>query len=122
KNYGASVLLTEQTKARLADPSNYLLRHLGRVAVKGKAHGVGLFEAFDADPPLTRDAKIETLTEFNLGVEELGAGRFDQAHAAFAEVLAAHPQDGAAAYLQHRCEVLAGAGEPWDGVDHVATK
>ncbi len=55
KNYGAAVLLTEQTRDRLADPSRYALRHLGRVAVKGKAHGVGLYEACDADaPPSTR--------------------------------------------------------------------
>lgn len=122
KNYGAAVLLTEQTRDRLADPSRYLLRHLGRVAVKGKAHGVGLYEACDADPPRTREAKEQTLPEFEAAVEALGAGRFEEARGAFGRILEGHPGDGAAAYLRKRCESLFRAGEPWDGVDHVTTK
>jgi class 3 adenylate cyclase len=122
KNYGAAVLLTEQTRERLADPSRYALRHLGRVAVKGKAHGVGLYEACDADAPRTRDAKIATLTAFDAAVEALGGGRFEEAHGLFGRVLEAHAADGSSAYLQKRCEALVNAGEPWDGVDHVTTK
>ncbi len=122
KNYGAAVLLTEQTRDRLADPSRYALRHLGRVAVKGKAHGVGLYEACDADAPRAREAKVATLAAFDAAVEALGAGRFEEAHGMFGRVLEAHAADGAAAYLQNRCQALLSAGEPWDGVDHVTTK
>ena len=122
KSYGAGVLLTEQTRDRLADPSRYALRHLGRVAVKGKAHGVGLYEACDADAPLSREAKIATLADFDAAVEALGAGRFEEAHGTFGRVLQTHAGDGAAVYLQKRCEALLRAGEPWDGVDHVTTK
>ncbi|MGH7715034.1 MAG: adenylate/guanylate cyclase domain-containing protein [Vulcanimicrobiaceae bacterium] len=122
KNYGVAVLLTEQTRERLRDPSRYMLRHLGRVAVKGKAYGVGLYEACDADAPRTLEAKRMTLVAFEQAVEALGTGRFEQAHSTFGRILEAHPADGAAAYLQGRCESLARAGEPWDGVDHLTTK
>jgi adenylate cyclase len=122
KNYGAAVLLTEQTRERLDDPSRYALRHLGRVAVKGKVHGVGLYEAADADAPRTRDAKIATLSEFEAAVDALSAGRFEQAIGLFGLVLEAHSADGAAAYLQKRCQALVSTGDPWDGVDHVTTK
>ena len=122
KNYGAAVLLTEQTRDRLADPSRYALRHLGRVAVKGKARGVGLYEACDADAPRTRDAKLSTLPAFDAGVEALGAGRFEEASDLFGRVLETSAGDGAAIYLQKRALALLSAAEPWDGVDHVTTK
>ncbi|HTX03954.1 MAG TPA: adenylate/guanylate cyclase domain-containing protein [Candidatus Acidoferrales bacterium] len=122
KNYGAAVLLTEQTRARLTDPSRYALRHLGRVAVKGKARGVGLYEACDADTPLARDAKLAALADFEAAVEALGAGRFEEAEGAFGRILEAYAADAAAAYLQKRCQALLSTGEPWDGIDHVTTK
>lgn len=122
KTYRAAILLTEQTRDRLREPQAYQLRHLGRVAVKGKAHGVGLYEAFDADPPRAREAKLGSRQAFEAAVQALGEGCFDEAARSFSAILEVHPEDGAAAYLRRRCEMLVASGEPWDGVDHFATK
>ncbi|MBV8601167.1 MAG: adenylate/guanylate cyclase domain-containing protein, partial [Candidatus Eremiobacteraeota bacterium] len=124
KTYRAGILLTDETRARLADPNKYALRFLGRVAVKGKAHGVGVYEACDAEPPARLEAKGRTREDFALGVARIAEGRFDEAVAALEAVLAFDPGDGAAAYLCERAGELraTGGGGAWDGVDHVTTK
>ena len=122
KNYGAAILLTEQTRDGLAEPARYQLRRLGRVAVKGKAHGVDLFEACDADAPSKREAKLASREVFEAAVEAFAAGEFGEAVSGFTSVLSGDSEDGAAAYLRRRCEMLISSGEPWDGVDHFATK
>ena len=122
KTYGAAILLTEETRNRLPDPGRYVLRFLGRVAVKGKHRGVGLYEACDADPPRVLDSKRRMLERFADAVALLGAGRLEQARTALDELAAMAPADGAVAYLHRRCGELIDGGEAWDGVDHVATK
>lgn len=122
KMYGASILLTEQTRDRLEEPSRFALRFLGRVAVKGKDRGVGLFEACDAEPASLLEVKVRLAADFAAAVDAFGAGKFDEAHAAFAAVLARNPVDGPAAYLGKRCEALLTSAEAWDGVDRLAIK
>lgn len=122
KMYGAAILLTEQTRDRLEDPLRYALRFLGRVAVKGKDRGVGMYEACDADPPRALEAKLRLGADFQAAVDGFGNGRFADAQAAFAAVLARNPADGPAAYLGRRCAALLTSEEGWDGVDRLATK
>jgi len=122
KLYGASVLLTEDVRDRLTDRARFLLRFLGRVAVKGKQRGIGLFEACDADPPRRIELKSLTRPRFDDAVAALGEGRLGEAAVAFTEVLARDPDDRAAAYLCGRTRELLASGEVWDGVDRVAIK
>ncbi|MBV8073938.1 MAG: hypothetical protein JO140_00815 [Candidatus Eremiobacteraeota bacterium] len=124
KTYRVGILLTDETRGRLADPSAYALRYLGRVAVKGKARGIGIYETCDAEPPARYEAKGRTREDFALGVARLGEGKFEEAAVAFDAVLAFDPADGAAAYLRERAHALhaAPASAEWDGVDHVTTK
>lgn len=122
KLYGAGILLTDETRDRLTDRTRFLLRYFGRVAVKGKKRGIGLFEACDADAPRRIELKGRTSGRFEAAVAALGDGRLEEAVAAFAEVLVQDPDDRAAAYLRRRAEELLASGESWDGVDRLAIK
>src|SRR5581483_10200107 len=68
KLYGAGILLTEEVRDRLTDRTRFLLRFLGRVAVKGKQRGVGLYEACDADLPRRLELKGLTRARFDAAV------------------------------------------------------
>ncbi|MBV8150238.1 MAG: hypothetical protein JOY59_01675 [Candidatus Eremiobacteraeota bacterium] len=122
KRYGAEILLSEDTRNRLVDPTRYAQRYLGRVAVKGKARGVGVYECYAADAPEALDLKTRTSGEFALAVSAFVDGQFKESLASFDAVLSVNRSDRAADYLRARCEELLRSGEAWDGVDHMLTK
>jgi class 3 adenylate cyclase/GAF domain-containing protein len=64
KNYGVSLLITEQTYSRLSNPNNYTIRIIDTVKVKGKSQAVTVYEVFDADLPEVKDGKLKTLNLF----------------------------------------------------------
>lgn len=122
KLYGAAILMTEDVLERLTDRTRFLMRFLGRVAVKGKRRGIGLYEICDADPPRRMELKGLTRARFDDAVRALGEGRLDGAVAGFTEVLGQDPEDRAAAHLLRRTRELLASGEAWDGVDHLTAK
>ena len=65
KNYGISFLITDKTFNRLQNPTNYAIRRIDQVKVKGKSEYVTFYEVFDADPPELKAAKLAMLPTFN---------------------------------------------------------
>jgi len=61
KNYGVSLLITHQTFKRLQNPTDYAIRRIDEVKVKGKSEYVTIYEVFDADPPELKAAKLAML-------------------------------------------------------------
>ncbi|MDP5018948.1 MAG: AAA family ATPase, partial [Dolichospermum sp.] len=51
KEYGVSLLISQQTFQRLQKPENYAIRQVDKVKVKGKLETVTIYEVFDADTP-----------------------------------------------------------------------
>jgi class 3 adenylate cyclase len=64
KTYGIPLLITEQTKSRLTDVSQYQIRCLDHVTVKGKMETVTVYEVFDAEPAAGFERKAKTLPYF----------------------------------------------------------
>lgn len=64
KNYGVSLLITHQTFKRLQNPTDYAIRRIDEVKVKGKSDYVTIYEVFDADPRELKAAKLATLPTF----------------------------------------------------------
>lgn len=122
KVYGAAILLTQAAKDLLADEAAQTMRYLGRVAVKGKHNGVGLYEVTASDPPDLRELKTLTAARFASGVSAFAAGSFAEAAGAFDEVLARNPRDRAATYLRARSLELQANPAGWDGVDEMTVK
>ena len=57
KFYDASVIISSATHQGLLDPSEYKIRYLDTVCVKGKEEVIRLFEILDGDPPRTANAE-----------------------------------------------------------------
>ncbi|MBW5445403.1 hypothetical protein GE107_04925 [Cohnella sp. CFH 77786] len=56
KAYGTSILFSEHTYRRLADPSRFRVRRVDRVRVKGKKEPVEIYEVTGEGPPAGRPA------------------------------------------------------------------
>ncbi|MDE5078999.1 MAG: GAF domain-containing protein, partial [Trichodesmium sp. St2_bin6] len=101
KNYGVSLLVTEQTFSRLTQASNYAIRSIDTVKVKGKSQKVTVYEVFDVDPPAVKEGKLNTLQRFQQAIFLYNSGQLLEAREAFAECLKLNPRDQVAQiYLQ----------------------
>ncbi|MGD1803888.1 AAA family ATPase [Dapis sp. BLCC M126] len=93
KNYGVSLLITEQTFSRLTQPSNYAIRSIDTVKVKGKSQKVTIYEVFDTDMPEVKEGKLKTLEQFTQAIFLYKSGRSLEARQLFAECLKVNPSD-----------------------------
>jgi class 3 adenylate cyclase len=124
KQYGVTILTTQETLQGLADPGNYHLRFLGKVQVKGKQQLLSIFEIFDGDDEVTLTAKKQTRLTFEAGLHHYQQGKFIAAFEHFDAVLAHLPSDSAAQLYQARAAHYTTYGVPavWEGVDVLTQK
>jgi len=124
KRYGTSLLITEQTVAGLKDATDYRMREIDRVAVKGKSKAVTIYEAFDGDPAEQITLKTRTLADFELALTMYRQQEFTFAGDLFRKVWRANPQDKVAKLYITRCDMLKQHELPaeWDGVFVATTK
>lgn len=85
KVYGAQLLIGENTFRSLEDPKRYSIRMVDRVAVKGKALAVSLYEVLDAEEPAIREAKEAVQTLLDQGMEAYFKRDFARALDIFSE-------------------------------------
>ncbi len=93
KYYGVSLLISQQTLARLHNPMEYSIRFIEQANVKGKSQAVGVFEVFDGDEPQIKEGKLATQTIFEEGVWLYYQHCFREAAQRFEEVLSINPRD-----------------------------
>ncbi|HBQ99900.1 MULTISPECIES: adenylate/guanylate cyclase domain-containing protein [unclassified Roseofilum] len=109
KNYQVPLLISEHTFLRLQHDSNYQIRIIDKVRVKGKSERVSVFEVFNADPVSTRRAKMQTKTVFEQGLTYYYLQQFHQAAEYFEECLRLCPEDKVAEiYFNQVIEYLYG--------------
>ncbi|MBL8021405.1 MAG: adenylate/guanylate cyclase domain-containing protein [Leptospirales bacterium] len=122
KYYGAGILITEHVLAKLPDPSRYKLRVLERVRVKGKSDSVSVIEILDGRP----DAElcIETLDDFERGIELYLNKEWAAALAIFERILAKNPSDLATSVMIKRASQNHQHGVPdaWEGIIDMDSK
>ena len=107
KNYGVSLLITQQTFDKLENPRDYAIRMIDTVKVKGKSIEVTIFEVFDADPPEVKEAKLATIDLFLEAFDFWRQQQYGQARARFQECLFRNPSDTVAQiYLQYCHDIL----------------
>ncbi len=102
KNYGVSLLITQQTYVRLSDPSNYAIRPIDTVQVKGKSELVTVYEVFDGDLPEIQAGKLATLPIFMEALSLYQAGKLPEAGALFADCLYQNPGDRVAQFYSQQ--------------------
>ena len=106
KRYGAKLLISEETRAQLADPSGFAIRRMERVSVVNRRRPVTLFEVYDEDPPALREAKHATLPFFAEAFGLFDAGDVAAARAAFERCAALLPGDPVAPLHLAHCDAL----------------
>jgi len=105
KIYKTSLLVTEETLNRLDDPSQYYIRPIDEVTVKGKSIEVAVFEVFNADEPEVVELKQATLNIFEQGIYFYRQKAFIKAEKCFAEVISKNPADRVAKIYLQRCKL-----------------
>ena len=104
KNYGVSLLITQETYSRLENPSQYAIRTLDTVKVKGKSEAVTVYEVFDCDPPEIKQAKLATLELFAEALEIYSEGKLAKAGRLFSECWHQNQGDRVAKIYWERCQ------------------
>ncbi len=104
KNYGVSMLISQQTFILLQDPNEYSIRFVEKVKVKGKSEAVVVFEVFDGDEPQIKEGKLATKTIFEEGLLLYHQHSLKEAAQRFEEVLSINPTDTVAQTYLMRCQ------------------
>ena len=104
KNYGVSLLITQQTFDRLTNPGDYAIRVIDKVQVKGKSEWVTVYEVFDADWPEVKAGKLATLQLFSEALSLYNMNSFREAAGLFADCLRQNPGDKVARIYWERCQ------------------
>jgi adenylate cyclase len=114
KEYGTNIIISEFTHAIVKD--EMYCRELDAVRVKGKKLPVRLYELLGERKDAARWQPF--VERFEAGLAEYRAGRWDEAIAAFKDVLAIKPDDCPAGLYIDRCTALKEhpPEEAWDGV------
>jgi PAS domain S-box-containing protein len=103
KNYGVSLLITQQTFERLTNPGDYASRVIDKVQVKGKSEWVTVYEVFDADLAEVKAGKLATLQLFTEALSLYNMKSFRQAARLFVDCLRQNPGDKVARIYLERC-------------------
>ncbi len=106
KVYGLSLLIGQETYARLEDLTQYKIRTFDHVTVRGKAQQVTVYEVFNADSPDVIALKMQTLNSFEQGLRHYHRREFDEAQKYLNTVLQINPADKAAQVYMQRCEQI----------------
>jgi adenylate cyclase len=122
KRYGARILLSELTHAKLNGV--YRLREIDRVIVKGKTKPVAVFECLDYHDAASFPNLMETVGAFNEGLLRYRERDFDRAREWFEQALKANPDDKVSALYRDQSFALKESPPPpdWAGISVLAEK
>ena len=104
KIYRAPLLIGESTYSGLASPSDFCIRLVDEVKVKGRATPVKLYEVFDEDPAELKQRKLDSLGEYYEAIHNYHERRFSVALAQFMRCRALLPEDEVLRSYAERCD------------------
>jgi PAS domain S-box-containing protein len=104
KEYGVSLLISQQTLSRLQNPMEHNIRFIERVTVKGKSKAVAVFEVFDGDAPQIKQGKLATKSMFEQALFLSYRHCFTEAALLFQDCLRINPSDTIAQIYLQRCQ------------------
>jgi predicted ATPase/class 3 adenylate cyclase len=107
KRYGSNLLISGETRARLARPDTFHVRRMERVRVVNRSRPVTIYEVYDEDPETLRAAKRAAQPAFDEAFALLDADEVEAAHTAFQRCAALLPGDPVAPLHLAHCLALA---------------
>jgi CheY-like chemotaxis protein len=108
KVYNNSLLITERTYRKLAKPSQYHIRVVDAVQIKGKSEIITVYEVFDADSVTDIELKEKTREDFEQGFVLYHSEEPAEAYHFFESVLKVSENDEVARVYLDRCRKIAG--------------
>ncbi|MDM8558120.1 response regulator [Candidatus Parabeggiatoa sp. HSG14] len=106
KTYNTPLLITEETYKQLTNISQYHIRIIDCVTVKGKTKAVTVYEVFDANSPSSLELKSKTLSDFEQGFNFFHEKQFDEALSCFNKVLQINKNDKTAQVYSTHCQQI----------------
>lgn len=104
KVYSTPLLISEHTLSGLADASQYHIRFIDRIRVKGRVTPVSVYEIFDNDEPSLLLGKASTKDEFERALAYYHMQKPQQALRLLEQCMAVVPEDGVAKIYIDRCK------------------
>jgi adenylate cyclase len=122
KFYGSSVLICNNTYARIKDKS--LVRELDLIRMRGMETPVAIYEVLAHHTEQTFPNMKAALASFEEGLVLYRGREWGNAQRCFRDALAANPEDGPSRVYLERCDAYLKAPPPveWDGVWTMKTK
>ena len=116
KMYGASIMMSEFTNARVA--GKFVTRKLDVIQVKGKTQGVGIYEVFARTGEALPDDLQRRLDAYAKAQDLYQARKFAEAGKAFAAGREAFPKDKVFGLYTERCDYFLAhpPAADWNGV------
>ncbi len=99
KHYKASILLSDASLKQITNTSDFHLRNLGLVHLKGKLSSVNVHECFSCNSEIELQKKLDTLPVFNEGVSYYLNKLFSNAIDSFKNVIEIDPDDRTAKFF-----------------------
>lgn len=124
KLYKVQALVGEHTAAGLVEPGTFSLRQVDRVAVKGKATALTLYELLDAESPARRAAKLATRDWLADALQAYARRDFAAALAGFRRMAESDPLDAVPALFIARAQRYVATPPPadWPGYETLTEK
>ncbi len=124
KMYGAPLIISEEVLTSVEDPSQYQVRFLDRVIVKGRSEPISIYEVLDGESEALMNLKLETQAVFEKAIRHYQAKEFQAAQHYFTEARQIHPGDKTVKWYLERIEEFLKQGVPdhWDGVTVLTSK
>jgi class 3 adenylate cyclase/CheY-like chemotaxis protein len=110
REYGVSLIVSRHALFDLEDPNRFDYRLLDTLRLRGKEEAVSVYEVFDGDEARISEAKKKTREEFEKGVHDFHAGRFQEALARFNEMRGEENLDPPVEIYRRRCARAIGLG------------
>jgi class 3 adenylate cyclase len=124
KYYNSPLLLSGETLRQIHVHDQYLLRHLGKVQLKGKYNLLSIVECLNGNAAEDLQLKVKTLSQFNKAMHYYMEQRFENAIQLFQDIIMVDPKDQTAIYFMENAlkYLRQGAPENWTGVEEMSSK
>lgn len=124
KYYRSPLLLSGETLRLIGENDAYLFRQLGQVQLKGKQQVLSIVECLDGYPPGELNRKKQNLAKFREAMEAYREQQFEEALAAFHNILETDPYDRTAVFFMENAQRFLEEGVPegWTGAVEMSSK
>ena len=122
--YGVQCLVSEATYLSLKDPSQFLIRFIDKVKVKGKHVPIAIYEVFNGYSVEIQNQKLAVQGVFEEATKLYAVKEFAKALVLFEQILAKFPDDLVSQSYLSRCNhyLSEGVDDSWEAVLQLETK